>query len=80
MDSPLAATTDDLGTALRCPHGDIVLWGANGPELPEGLAGREVCVTCSPPFLAMRGALERIRAMTGDVRVRRLAEQALDRT
>lgn len=79
MDSPLVATTDTPATGVRCPHGRIVHWGEHGPDLPAGCDGRDVCVTCSPPFVALRGALERIRAMSGDTRVRRIADEALGR-
>lgn len=57
---------------IRCPHGHLV------QARNDGSATRDVCLTCASPFAEMREALERIRAMTGDARVRRIADRALD--
>ena len=68
--------TDDLMPETLCPHGLPFDSGADG-VVPTGPLG-EPCPTCSEPFAEMRGALERIRAMTGDARIRRIASEVLE--
>jgi hypothetical protein len=70
---------NDLRSETRCPHGLVVDWGDHGPDPRDGSVGAEVCIPCSPPVLELRVALQRIRDMTGDARVRRIADEALER-
>lgn len=70
----------ELRPVTRCPHGRVIHWGDHGPDPRDGAVGAEVCVPCSTPVAELREALERIAALTGDVRVRRIAREALDRT
>jgi hypothetical protein len=69
--------TDDLMPETLCPHGLPLYWGGDGDRVvPVGALG-EPCPSCATPFAEMRGALERIRDMTGDARIRRIASEVL---
>jgi hypothetical protein len=69
--------TDDLMPETLCPHGHP-LPGAGSSDSLVAEALDVPCPSCSPPIAEMRGALERIRDMTGDARVRRIATQVLE--